>query len=177
LLIVPLALSLGGCIGSTEPLMGRDTRVVPFQSGAKFDRYSRDDPGKPWANPERIQLVADDELVVGEAGSSGQRKGSSAFTFHQLAPQRYLVQMLLGHRMDGYRYAVLDIANGEGILNYVHCTEIDHEAFRAKGGTVRPEPRFDIQVCSLDGAPNGLELLQSLMSEPPRRQMRYVPVQ
>jgi hypothetical protein len=85
--------------------------------------------------------------------------------------------MRLDNRTDGYRYGIMQIVNGEGTVNYVYCSDIDHQTFRAKGGTVRPETRFDIQVCSLDGAPNPLELLQSLMNTPPRRQMRYVPVQ
>jgi hypothetical protein len=177
LLILPLALSLSGCIGSTQPLMGRDTRALPFPSGTKFELYDRDDPSKPWAIRDRIQFVADNELVVGEADGSGQRTEGSAITFHPLAPQRFLAQMRLDHHGDGYRYGLLEITNGEGILNYFHCSEIDQQAFRAKGGTVRPEPRFDIQVCSLDGAPNGLELVQSVINQPPRRQTRYVPVQ
>lgn len=176
LFILPLALLLGGCIGSTEPLMGRDTRAVPFASGSKFDRYNRDDPSKPWSKSATFQLVADNEKVLRELDSSGQPKDSPSFTLHPLGPQRFLAQMRLDHKTDGYRYGVLEIVNGEGILSYFHCTEIDQEAFRAKGGTVRPEPRFDIQVCSLDGAPNALELLQSAMNRPPRLQVRYVPV-
>jgi len=178
LLILPLALSLSGCIGSTQPLMGRDTRAVPFASGTTFEIYNRDDPSQPWGSGERIQLVADNELVLGEADASGQRKKEgSSYTLHQLAPHRYLAQMRLDHRTDGYRYGILEIANGEGIVNYFHCSEINQQAFRAKGGTVRPEPQYDIQVCSLDGAPNGLELVQSVSNQPPRRQTRYVPVQ
>jgi hypothetical protein len=169
-LVLALALLASGCVTSKTPLLGPDSRVLPFLPGAKFETYERDDARSPWKKDERLTtLAADQALVIRELDASGQPKNRDTITIHPLGPERFLIQTHFvndGH----YAYGVLEVHNGEGLVTGLGCKFIDQAAFRRDGGQVVKE------LCELDAAPDPLGLLRKLAAKPAGPQMRYVPV-
>jgi hypothetical protein len=78
---VLVAMTLAGCMESTEPVFGPDTRVLPFSSPLKVDGYQRMLPTDPWQPAGRATLVADQALVVREVDEAGATRATS-YTFH-----------------------------------------------------------------------------------------------
>lgn len=172
--VAPLALLLGlalaGCVTSKEPLLGADSRVLPFLPGTKFEVYERDDERTPWKkNDSLTAFVADASLVMRELDAQGKPKDDMVFTIHPLSAGRYLVQARFKDS-DDHAYGVLEVRNGEGLATGLSCKSIDQAAFRRAGGTIEND------FCKLDGAPNPLALLQQLSVTPKGPQVRYVPV-
>jgi hypothetical protein len=170
-----LALTLGlfaaGCVTSKAPLLGPDSRVLPFLPGSKFETYERDAARDPWKKNDTLTVFsADQSLVISELDEAGKPKNPDTTTIHPLGPGRFLVQTHFvnnGH----YAYGVLDIRNGEGVITGFGCKAIDPAAFRRQGGKVVKE------VCELDAAPDPLAILRKLAAKPVGPQMRYVPMQ
>jgi len=170
-LVLTLGLSVAGCVTSKTPLLGPDSRVLPFPSGARFETYERDDAGAPWTKNDDLTIFsADQGLTISELDAAGRPKNQDTTTIHALGPGRFLVQTHFvneGH----YAYGVLEIRNGEGLVTGLGCKVIDQALFRRDGGKVVKDS------CELDGAPDPLAILRRLAIEPAGPQMRYVPVQ
>ena len=49
---------------SREALLGHDTRVLPFNTGTRFEVYERQEARDSWKKSADGILVADDDLVV-----------------------------------------------------------------------------------------------------------------
>jgi hypothetical protein len=164
-----VSLSLSACVVSKEPLLGPDSRVLPFSPPMKFEVYERASARDAWKKQTDISLVADQRLVV--------RSDSSVewYTFHPLGGQRFLVQAFM--MKDNYAYGVLEIRNGEGFVSMMLCDNIDQRAFKAAGGTINQGVPV---TCELDSASKPLELLKSIAARsfgPEQRyELRYVPV-
>jgi len=170
-LALTLGLAVAGCVTSKTPLLGPDSRVLPFLPGAKFETYERDDARAPWKKNDNLSVfTADQSLTIREQDEAGKPKNQDTTTIHPLGTGRFLVQTHFvndGH----YAYGVLDIRNGEGVITGFGCKGIDQAAFRRQGGKIVKE------VCELDGAPKPLAILRELAAKPVGPQMRYVPVQ
>jgi hypothetical protein len=170
-LALTLGLAVAGCVTSKAPLLGSDSRVLPFLPGSKFETYERDDARAPWKkNDSLTTFTADQSLAIREMDDAGKPKNQDTTTIHPLGPGRFLVQTHFvnqGH----YAYGVLDIRDGEGVITAFGCKVIDQAAFRRDGGKVVKE------ACELDGAPEPLAILRKLAAKPAGPQMRYVPVQ
>jgi hypothetical protein len=170
-LALTLGLAVAGCVTSKTPLLGPDTRALPFLPEARFETYERDDARAPWKkNDDLTVFTADQSLTIRELDEAGKPKNPDTTTLHPLGPGRFLVQTHFvkdGH----YAYGVLDIRNGEGVITGFGCKVIDQAAFRRQGGKVVKE------ACELDGAPEPLAILRKLAAKPAGPQMRYVPVQ
>jgi hypothetical protein len=168
---VLVAMTLAGCMESTESVFGPDTRVLPFSSPLKVDGYQRMLPTDPWQPAGRATLVADQALVVREVDEAGATRATS-YTFHALGPQRFIVQANFGN---SYGYGLLEIDQGEGHLFMLDCWRIDRQAFLAAGGTVRTGlPPGD--MCVLDKVADPVALLRSIATQPVGAEQRYVPV-
>lgn len=169
-LVLLLGLALAGCVTSKAPLLGADSRVSPFRSGAAFDVYERDDPGAPWKKSSaRASFAADESKVFRELNEAGKPKDEAIYTFHPLGPERFLVQARFKPD-EAYAYGVLDVRNHEGIVTGLNCKAIDQAAFRRGGGKVVAD------FCELDAASDPLALLRKLAANPAGVQVRYVPV-
>jgi len=168
--VLTLALSVGGCITSKTPLLGPDSRVLPFLSGAKFETYERDDESAPWSKNDTLTTFsADQSSTIRELDETGTPRNQDTTTIHSLGPGRFLVQTHFVNQ-DHYGYGVLDVHNGEGLVTGLGCKAIDQAAFRQDGGKVVKD------TCELDGAPDPLAILRRLAARPAGPQMRYVPV-
>ena len=171
ILVLALGLAAAGCVTSKTPLLGPDSRVLPFLPGTKFETYERDDARAPWKKNDNLTvLTADQSLTIRELDEAGKPKNPDTTTIHPLGPGRFLVQAHFvndGH----YGYGVLDIRNGEGVITGFGCKVIDQAAFRRQGGKIVKD------VCELDGAPDPLAIVRKLAAKPAGPQMRYVPVQ
>jgi hypothetical protein len=170
-LALTLSLAIAGCVTSRTPVLGPDSRVLPFLPGAKFETYERDDAREPWKKNDTLTvLTADQSLTIRELDDAGKPKNQDTTTIHPLGPGRFLVQTHFvnqGH----YAYGVLEIRNGEGIATGFGCKVIDQAAFRGDGGKIAKD------ACELDAAPDPLAILRKLAAKPAGPQMRYVPVQ
>jgi hypothetical protein len=168
---VILGLAVAGCVTSKTPLLGPDSRVLPFLPGSKFETYERDDARAPWQKNDALTVfTADQGLEIRELDEAGKPKNPDITTIHPLGPGRFLVQTHFVN--DGrYAYGVLDIHNGEGVITGFGCKVIDQDAFRRQGGKVMKE------ACELDAAPDPLAILRELAAKPAGPQMRYVRMQ
>jgi hypothetical protein len=170
-LALTLGLAVAGCVTSKTPVLGPDSRVLPFLPGAKFETYERDYARDPWKKNDTLTVfTADQSLTIRELDEAGKPKNPDTTTIHPLGPGRFLVQthyVNQGH----YAYGALDIRNGEGVITGFGCKAIDQAAFRRNGGKVVEE------ACELDAAPDPLAILRELAAKPAGPQMRYVPVQ
>jgi hypothetical protein len=163
-------IALAGCVTSKAPLLGPDSRVLPFLPGTTFETYEREDPRAPWKKNARLSaFTADESLVVREVTEAGQPKNDEIYTFHALGFERFLVQAQF-KRGEAYAYGVLEIRNGEGVITGLGCKAIDQAAFRAGGGKIAND------FCELDSAPDPLALLRTIAANPAGVQVRYVPV-
>ena len=170
-LALTLGLAVAGCVTSMAPLLGPDSRVLPFLPGSKFETYERDEAREPWKKNDTLTVfTADQSLAIRELDEAGKPKNQDTTTIHPLGAGRFLVQTHFvnqGH----YAYGVLDIRNGEGVITGFGCKVIDQAAFRQDGGKVVKE------ACELDAAPDPLAILRKLTANPAGPQMRYVPLQ
>src|ERR1700704_3953500 len=111
ILVLALGLFLAGCVTSKTPLLGPDSRVLPFLPGAKFETYERDDARAPWKKNDNLSVfTADQSLTIREQDKDGH-----------------------------YAYGVLDIRNSEGVITGFGCKGIDQAAFRRQGGKIVKE--------------------------------------
>jgi hypothetical protein len=167
-LVLVISFTVNACVISTEPLLGPESRVLPFASPKRFRVYARDAEQDPWIRKEDVTLVADEQLEVRDE----RYPNAPGLIFHSDIQGRFLVQ---AHLDSHYRYGVLDVRNGEGILKWIGCAKIDQEAFRTAGGTVVRAGKPDAE-CHLDTASNPLELLKSISARASGFEQRYVPV-
>jgi hypothetical protein len=164
------ALIVAGCVTSKAPLLGADSRVLPFLPGAKFETYERDDARAPWKKNDTLTtFAADQSLVITEVDDTGKAKNPDTTTIHPLGAERFLVQTHFVNSSH-YAYGVLEIRNGEGLLTGFGCKVIDQAAFQRDGGKVEKD------ACELDAAPDPLAILRKLAAKPAGPQVRYVPV-
>jgi hypothetical protein len=161
---------LCSCVTSKDPILGPDSRVLPFASPMKFQLYERGNAREPWVKRTDVTLVADNDLSVRHEGSPNE-----IYTFHPLSFGRFLIQS--NSLKDRYTYTVLEVRNGEGIVSLMACDRIDQNAFKAAGGRVisNPQQKPDPE-CQLDKAQKPLELLAQLASRPVGPEYRYVPI-
>jgi hypothetical protein len=167
-LAIAMSVSVNGCVISTEPLLGPDSRVLPFTPPMSFEVYERDSEHGAWRRKENVTLVADKQLVVRDDRHQNDR----GLTFHPHGPGQFLVQ---ANFHSHYGYGVLEVHNREGILKSLDCAKIDQMAFRAAGGTVIRQETPPFQ-CNLDTASKPLELLASIAAHTSGVQFRYVPM-
>jgi hypothetical protein len=168
-LSLALAALAGGCVVSKTPLLGPETRALPFASGTKFQTYEQEQSGGRWKKDEKtIALVADAEKVIREVDDSGKVKQGEDYTLHPLGPNRFLVQARFSS--ERYAYGVLEIRRGEGIVAAFQCKKIDQNAFKAAGGTVATDD------CALDGMSDAVGFLKRLAVSPLGPKLKYVRV-
>ena len=168
MLIALLAISAGGCVLSDKPLFGPETRVVPFTSGSQFEVYERANSQEPWKKRDAtITLTANADSTV-SVPDIYRSQGAQEMTFHSLSPGRFLIQ--IRNDKGRYAYLVLETRQDEDIATTMICNEMDQEAFRRAGGTVKDAE------CNLDSAPDPAALLKQIASNPRGPQHRYVPV-
>lgn len=177
-LVLTLSLFAAGCVTSRSPVLGPDTRVLPFLPGTQFETYERDEARAPWKKNEALStFTADRSLEITELDDGGKPKNSDTTTIHPLSPGRFLVQTLFTHT-GRFAYGVLEIRNGEGVVTGFGCKVIDQAAFRRDGGTIVKDDGKIAKDnnCSLDTASNPLAILRKLAAKPAGPQMRYIPV-
>lgn len=157
------ALFASGCVISKKPLLGADTRVLPFASGTKFESFSRKQERDPWTRDTRSPTyTANAALEV--------REGDHKFpvlTFHPVDLGKYIIQ---GQFENGYAYAFLVVRNGEGFVSQLECDKIDANLFKTGGGVIESNGT----ECSLDRAPHPLQLLRQIGERAPVNG-RFVP--
>ena len=170
-LALTLGLAVAGCVTSKTPILGPDSRVLPFLPGSKFETYERDDPREPWKKNDSLTIfTADQSLTIRELDEAGKPKNQETTTLHALGSGRFLVQTYFANDRH-YAYGVLDIRNGEGVATGFACKAIDQATFRRDGGKIVKD------ACELDAAPDPLAILRELAAKPAGPQVRYVPVQ
>ena len=168
-LSLALAALAGGCVVSKTPLLGPETRALPFASGTEFRTYEQERPGGRWKlDRKAIVLVADADKVIREVDAAGKVKEGEEHTLHPLGPNRYLIQTRFNP--DRYAYGVLEIRRGQGFVTAIPCKQIDQNAFKAAGGTVTGDD------CMLDGVSDAAGLLKQLAAHPLGPKLKYVPV-
>jgi hypothetical protein len=167
--ILTTSFALEACVTSREALLGPDTRVLPFSTGTRFEVYGRQEASDSWKQSNDAILVADDDLGVRD--ENDPKLGS--FSFHPNGDRKFLVQVRLE---DHYAYAALEIRNGEGLLDIMHCDKIDQDRFQKAGGRVGVVGW--VKECKLDTASNikPLELLRSIAATTSGPINRYVPI-
>jgi hypothetical protein len=164
--ILTTSFALAACVTSREALLGPDTRVLLFSTRARFKVYERLEARDSWKQSNDGILVADDDLVVRDEN----HPQFESFSFHPNGDRKFLVQANFGHH---YAYAVLEIRNGEGLLDPMNCDKIDQDRFQRAGGSVNSEW---VKECKLDTAPKPLELLRSIAATSSEPTLRYVPI-
>ena len=148
ILIMPFLCS---CVTSKEPLLGPDTRVLPWTTPKKVQVFERKSANEAWTKPRETTLVPDlNDLTI--------RDGDQVFSLHPIGFRRFLAQSLFPYYR--YAYGVLEIRNGEGILNFLACETFDRSSTRAAGITIEGNPA----ECKLDTANNPLDVLLQLAS-------------
>ena len=158
-----LILSLtAACVTSKSPILGPETRVLPFNPPMIFEVYERTSDTDRWLRKQIVTLIADKQLVV----RPDDDPSDLGITFYPEAQNKYLVQRNVGNQ---YIYGMLELRDGVGFLTWNDCGKIDQEKFRAGGGTIVGAE------CQLDSALNPLELLRSVTTSATGFQQRYVP--
>jgi hypothetical protein len=162
ILTVPFLCS---CVTSKEPLLGPDTRVLPWIIPKKFQTFERDSANAPWIKGQETTLVPDlNDLTI--------RYGKDVFSLHPIGFRRFLAQSLIENR---YAYGIVEIRGDEGIVNFMTCETFDRTTISAAGVTV--EGGVLPVECKLDKANNPLNVLLQLASRAKGgREQRYVPV-
>ena len=75
ILVLTLGLAAAGCVTSKTPLLGPDSRVLPFLPGAKFETYERDEAREPWKKNDTLTVfTADQSLAIRELDEAGKPK-------------------------------------------------------------------------------------------------------
>jgi hypothetical protein len=163
-----LALLSGGCVISTAPLLGPEARTAPpFPARISLQAYERESSTAPWKpNGDVVELVTDANRVVREAEAG--KPADDEYTFHQIAPDRYLTQARFS--ANRYAYGLLEIRDGQGYMTAFQCKAIDPSILQRAGVKVAADD------CSLDGAPNPLAFLKELAAVPGDPRIRYTPV-
>ena len=60
-LVLTLGLAVAGCVTSKTPLLGPDSRALPFPPGSKFETYERDDAREPWKKNDTLTVFTADQ--------------------------------------------------------------------------------------------------------------------
>ena len=165
---VVLPLFAGGCVISTAPLLGPESRTAPpFPARVSLQAYERESSSAPWKpNGDVVELVTDANKVVREAEAG--KPADDEYTFHQIGPDRYLTQARFG--ANRYAYGLLEIRDGQGYMTAFQCKAIDPSLLQRAGVKVAADD------CSLDGAANPLTFLKELAGQPGDPRIRYMPV-
>jgi hypothetical protein len=95
LVTLAILLSVSACVTSKAPLLGPESRVLPFGSRMKFEVYERETERRPWIRKQDATMVADQELEVRDEKDP---KGP-AYTFQRQGQRRFLVQGNFGTHM------------------------------------------------------------------------------
>ena len=163
------AFSLTACLSSDKGLMEADTRVLPFTPPITLEVYDRKNASEPWQKQDKpVTLIADNQLLV----RLKDDPSGDTYSFHPLEPRRFFVEATM--KSSGrFFYSVLEVRNGEGLLQHLDCENLDQAAFAAAGGTVIG---ITHKECRLDKIANPLAFLKSLAAKPTGWQQRYVPV-
>jgi hypothetical protein len=165
---IVLALVSGGCVISSTPLLAPDARVVPFPARTAVQAYEREAATAPWKpNGEEVELVADANKVIREADATG-RPDDDEYTFHQIAPNRFLTQARFGPNR--YAYGLLEIQDGQGYLTAFQCKAIDPALLQRAGVKMAADD------CSLDSSSDALGFLKELAARPGDPRIKYTPV-
>jgi len=161
ILTVPFLCS---CVTSKEPILGPDTRVLPWIIPKKFQIFDKNGANAPWTKGQEVTLVPDlNDLTI--------RVGNDVFSLHPIGFRRFLAQTFV---KDHYVYGIVEIRDGEGIVSLMNCESFDRNLILAAGATI--EKRFILE-CSLDKANNPLNSLFQLASRAKGgMEQRYVPV-
>lgn len=167
LLMLPLALC--ACVTSKDPQFGPDSRVLPFLPGSSFDVSYRGAREPEWGKPERVTLVADQDLVVRELDESGKTKDYPRYTFHAVARGAYVVQVEFEPDR-GYAFGALYVRDREGRAFNFNCENVDKASFQEFGGTV------DDKYCRTDSMSQPVRFVTELALRPVGDEARYVPV-
>ena len=169
IVLVLCSLALTACMSSDKGLMDADTRVLPFTPPITLEVYDRKNASEPWRKEkDPVTLIADGQLLVRLKNETS----GDTYSFHQLEPGRFIVEATM--KSSGrFFYSVLEVRNGEGLLHYLDCENIDQAAFGAAGGTVIG---IHHKECKLDKIANPLAFLKSLAAKPTGWQQRFVPV-
>jgi hypothetical protein len=161
---------LAGCLDTSKPLFGPETRVVPFRSGTQFQVYARNHAGQPWRDQRKIKAFrADADNVIRPIDGEGRISDQEQYTLHRIGPDHFILQFGSG---DLFFYGVVEYRNSEAIVTMFDCTEIDQRIFESIGGRITA----DGSRCSLDAIRDPVGVLKGLALLANRNQERYVPV-
>jgi len=166
--LVLCSLVLTACLNLDKSLIDADSRVLPFTPPITIEVYERENRKEPWRKQkDLVTLIADNQLLVRAKNETGD-----TYAFYPLEPRRFLVEGWM--KSSGrFTYGVLEMRNGEGILDHLLCENVDEAAFKAAGGTVTG---INFKECNMDKISNPLALVKSLAAKPSGSQQRYVPV-
>ena len=169
LLAVILAALAGGCVVSKTALNGLGERAAPFGERTTLTIFERADSKSAWKPSEQrtVTMVGGADKLFRSLDEKGKPEDGN-FTFHALAPDRYLVQARFS--ADRYGYAVLQIRSGEGLVSPLACKAIDPEVVKKAG------MKMVADDCWLEGTKDPAGFLKSIAATAPEPTLKYVPV-
>jgi hypothetical protein len=168
-LVLLLAALAGGCVVSKSPLAGLGERVSPFASGTRFNIFERVDAKGPW-NPgeeKSVTLVAGADRVYRSVNEAGKTE-DDGFSFHPLAPNRFLVAAQFSSAR--FAYGMLEIRNGEGFAVPFQCKSIGPATLQRAG------LKLIADDCWLEDTTDPVAFLKQLAERPLVPLVKYVPV-
>ena len=131
-LFILMIAGLGGCVDSSKPLFGPETRAVPFRSGTQFEVDTRNHSGQPWRKQDKIRVLdADADKVIRPIDSTGKPSDEEQYTLHRIGPDHFILQF---ERGGIFSYGVVEYRNNEAIVTMFDCKEIDQRVFELIGG-------------------------------------------
>jgi hypothetical protein len=166
--IFALALLAAGCVISKEPVLGPETRVVPFASGTRFQIYERETTKAAWKPDKEIAFLVGADKVVRETDAAGNPVVGESYTFHSIGPDRYLVHADFG--AGRHAYGLLEIRGSQGFVTAFQCRSIGADLLERAGVKRMGED------CLLDGITDPARLLKQLAARPDPALIKYVPV-
>jgi len=164
-----LAALAGGCVVSKTPLAGLGERAAPFASGTSFEIFERADAKAAWKPGEQkaVTFVGGADRIFRVVDAAG-RTEDGTYTFHAVAPGRYLVEAQFS--AERYGYALLQVRGGEGLASPLHCKDVDPAALQRAG------LKMTADDCWLDSMADPAGFLKELAARAPEPRNRYVPV-
>jgi hypothetical protein len=169
LLAVLLAALAGGCVVSKTPLNGLGERAAPFGDTTTLAIFERADGKSAWKQSEQkaATLVGGPDKVFHSLDEKGKTEDGN-FTFHTLAPNRYLVQARFSENR--YGYAVLQVQNGEGLVSPLVCKTTNADAVKKAG------MKMVADDCWLEDTKDPAGFLKAIAANAPAPTVKYVPV-
>jgi hypothetical protein len=169
LLAMVLAALAGGCVVSKTPLNGLGERAAPFGEQTTLEIFERADSKSAWKPSEQksVTLVGSADKVFRSLDEKGKTEDGN-FTFHPLAPGRFLVQARFSENR--YGYAVLQLQNGEGLVSPLVCKTLNADVVKKAG------MKMVADDCWLEDTKDPAGFLKSIAANASPATVKYVPV-